>query len=271
MKTAKLWQGGDISDKILYTYYEAGFGDMIMFARYLPELQKKCKKIILKPQKELSQLFRENFPEIEVMDLFYDEREFNFDLHIPFLSIPYALNLNNNQIFMHHDKYLKAVPEKIQYFKEKFFDNDKFKIAIKWQGNTYYETDRVINVGAFAPLFKLKNTKIYSAQTFEGAEEFEKLAKKYDITDLSKSFKDFSYTAAALANVDLVISSDSSLAHLAGAMGKPCIVLLPYNYNWRWHIDLTHCDWYDSVKLFRLGKKETWNDLMIRVVNSLKI
>lgn len=269
LKNAPIWKGEDISDKTLYTYYEAGFGDMIMFARYLPELQKRCKKIILKPQKALVQLFKENFPDIEVMGLFYEEDKMHFDMHLPFLSLPYVLNLNNDEIFMHHDKYLKAVPEKVQYFKEKFFNNDKFKIAIKWQGNTYYETDRVINVEAFAPLFDIPNAKIYSAQTFEGSEEFEKLASKYDITDLSSSFKDFSYTAGALANVDLVISSDSSLAHLAGAMGIPCIILLPYNYNWRWHMDLTHCDWYDSVKLFRLGEKETWNDLMIRVVNSL--
>ena len=270
MKKSKLWQGEDISDKTLYTYYEAGFGDMIMFARYLPELQKRCKKIILKPQTALSQLFRDNFPQIEVMDLFYEENRTDFDVHIPFLSVPYVLGLNNKEIFMHHDKYLKAMPDKVQYFKEKFFNNDKFKIAIKWQGNTYYETDRVINVEAFAPLFNLKNVKIYSAQTFEGSEEFEKLASKYDITNLADSFKDFSYTAGALENVDLVISSDSSLAHLAGAMGKPCIVLLPYNYNWRWHMDLSHCDWYDSVKLFRLGEKESWNELMLRVVKTIK-
>ena len=271
MKKSTIWQGEDISNKTLYTYYEAGFGDMIMFARYLPELQKRRKTIILKPQKELSQLFRDNFHQIDIMDLFYEEDKLNFDVHIPFLSIPYVLGLKNDEIFIHHDRYLKAVPDKIKFFKEKFFNNDKFKIAIKWQGNTYYETDRVINVEAFAPLFALPNVKIYSAQTFEGAEEFEKLASKYDITNLAESFKDFSYTAGALANVDLVISSDSSLAHLAGAMGKPCIILLPYNYNWRWHMDLTHCDWYDSVKLFRLGKKESWNELMVKVVKSLKI
>lgn len=271
LKKAPIWQGEDISDKTLYTYYEAGFGDMIMFARYLPELQKRCKKIILKPQKALVQLFKDNFPDVEIMNLFYEEDKINFDVHLPFLSLPYVLGLNNEEVFMHHDKYLKAVPEKVQYYKENFFNNDKFKIAIKWQGNTYYETDRVINVEAFAPLFDIPNVKVYSAQTFEGSEEFEKLSSKYDITDLASSFKNFSDTAGALKNVDLVICSDTSLAHLAGAMGKPCIVLLPYNYNWRWHMDLTHCDWYDSVKLFRLGKKETWNELMLRVVNSLNI
>ena len=240
-----------------------------MFARYIPELQKRCKKLLIKPQKELSQLFRDNFPNTEVMDLFYDEDKTHFDAHLPFLSIPYVLGLKNDEIFMHHEGYLKAMPDKIQYFKEKFFNNDKFKIAIKWQGNTYYETDRVINVEAFAPLFKLKNVKIYSAQTFEGSEEFEKLSSKYDITDLSKSFKDFSYTAAAIENLDYVICNDTSLAHLAGAMNKPCAVLLPYNYNWRWHTDLTYCDWYKSVKLYPADKDESWNDVMERVIKDI--
>ena len=265
MKKAKLWKGEDISDKILYTYYEAGFGDMIMFARYVKELEKRCKKLIIKPQIELTQLFRDNFKNVDVMNYFYDEKSFNFDYHIPFLSIPYALGLKNNEIFMYHDKYLSATQDKIDFFKQKYFDNDKFKIAIKWQGNTYYETGRVINAEAFAPLFEIPNTQIYSAQTFEGAEEISKL-NQYGIVDLSGDFKDFSYTAGALANVDLVISSDSSLAHLAGAMGIPCIVLLPYNYNWRWHLDLTKCDWYDSVKLFRLKEKENWAELMKKVV-----
>lgn len=269
MQRAKLWQGQDISDKTLYTYYEAGFGDMIMFARYIPEIEKRCKKLVIKPQIELSQLFRDNFLKSDVMNYFYDEKSFDFDYHVPFLSIPYVLNLKGDEVFIHHDKYLNATKDKIDFFKEKYFNNDKFKIAIKWQGNTYYETDRVIDVDAFSPLFELADTKIYSAQTFEGAENLKKLSEKFDITDLSPDLKDFSYTAGALANVDLVISSDSSLAHLAGAMGIPCIVLLPYNYNWRWHMDLSKCDWYDSLKLFRLGEKESWKGLVKRVVKTI--
>jgi len=268
MNKSKLWQGEDISDKTLYTYYEAGFGDMIMFMRYIPELKKRCKKLIIKPQIELTQILKDNFDNVEVMDFFKYENEFEFDFHIPFLSVPYVLGLKNDEMFIGHEGYLKAEPEKVQYFKDKYFNNDKFKIAIKWQGNTYYETDRVINVEAFSPLFNLPDVQVYSAQTFEGSENFEKLASKYNIIDLSADFKDFSYTAGALENIDLVICSDTSLAHLAGALGKPCIVLLPYNYNWRWHTDLTRCDWYDSVKLYRLNVDETWNSLMERIVNS---
>ena len=207
------------------------------------------------------------FPDIEVMDYFWEEKNLDFDYHIPFLSVPYVLGLDTDSMFVSRKKYLTANKEKTEEYKKTFFNNDKFKIGIKWQGNTYYETDRVINVEAFSGLFDLDNVQVYSAQTFEGAEEFEKLSAKYNIVDLSKSFKDFSYTAAAVENLDLVICNDTSLAHLAGAMNKPCIILLPYNYNWRWHTDLSYCDWYESVKLYLADKNESWDSLMSRVIS----
>ena len=264
------WKGEDISDKTLYTYFEAGFGDMLMFSRYIPMLAKRCKKLIIKPQVELTQLLRDNFPQAEIMDYFVPESDLNIDVHIPFLSVPYVLGLKNDEVFTSREGYLKADEQKVKDFKYQYFYNKNLKIAIKWQGNTYYETDRVINVDAFDDLFKLENTSIYSAQTFEGAEEFTKLSQKYNITDLSKSFKDFSYTAAALKNINLVICNDTSLAHLAGAMHIPCVILLPYNTNWRWHTDFTRCDWYESVKLYRADKDESWNSLVQRVTEDLK-
>lgn len=271
VRNDNLWKGEDISDKTLYTYFEAGFGDMIMFARYIPLLKKRCKKLIIKPQVELTQLFRDNFPDVEVMDYFVSEKDINFDIHIPFLSIPYVLGLKNDEIFVSRDKYLEADDKKANEYKFRIFYNNRLKIAIKWRGNTYYETDRVINVDAFEDLFKLDNTSVYSAQTFEGSEEVQKLSSKYCITDLSKTFKDFSYTAAALKNIDLVICNDTSLAHLAGAMHIPCVILLPFNTNWRWHTDLSVCDWYESVKLYRADKDESWNSLVHRVVEDLKV
>ena len=92
----------------------------------------------------------------------------------------------------------------------------------------------------------------------EGSQEIEKIKARYDIVDLGSTFKDFSDTAAALDNLDLIISNDSSLAHLAGALGKKCLVLLPYVYNWRWHTDLSICDWYESVKIFKQKTPDDW-------------
>ena len=144
-------------------------------------------------------------------------------------------------MFIHHDDgYLKANPAKINYYKEKFCQNDKFKIGIKWQGNTHYDTERVLNVEDFFRLFDILNTQFYSFQTFDGSEEIEKIRNKYDIIDLGPTFSNFSDTAGAVENMDLIISNDTSLVHLAGGMKKACMVLLPYIYNWRWQIGRAH-------------------------------
>lgn len=261
----KLWQGEPVFDKTIYTYYEAGFGDVIMFARYLDELQTRCKKIIFKPQQELAEWFKENFPNIEVMEQFKDEKEITFDVHAPILSLPYLLGRNNRNIFFPASKYMNANPEKAAFYKKTFFNNNKYKIGIKWQGNTFYETGRVINAEAFYKLFEYENIQVYSCQTYEGSEELKKFSDK-NIIDLSKTFKNFSDTAAAIENMDLIICNDTSLAHVAGSLGKPCIILLPYQYNWRWHLDLSHCDWYDSVKLYKAEKNESWEALIDRVI-----
>lgn len=271
MREKPLWQGEDIKDKVLYTYYEAGFGDILMFYRYMPQLTSLCKKVILKPQKELAPLFRENSYGAEIMELFDFERDVDFDCHIPFLSVPYVLGLSGDDIFVHHDDgYLRANPAKINYYKERYFNNDKFKIGIKWQGNTFYDKDRVLKVEDFFRLFELENTQFYSCQTLSGSEEFDKIKEKYNVIDLGPTFSNFSDTAGALENMDLIICNDTSLAHLAGAMKKPCWVLLPYIYNWRWHDDVNHCDWYDSVKLFRQKDHGDWESVFSKVEENLK-
>ncbi len=265
MKSRPIWKGEDLTGKTLFTYYEAGFGDMLMFYRYMPILVSMCKKVIIKPQKELAPLFRENSYGADVLEIFDFESEIDFDYHIPFLSVPHVLGLEGDEVFAHHDSYLKANPAKVNYYRERFFDNDKFKIGIKWQGNTHYDLERVLKVEDFFRLFNIDGTQFYSCQTFDGLEEFEKIKDKFDVIDLGSTFSNFSDTAGALENMDLIISNDTSLVHLAGAMGKPCWVLLPHVYNWRWHTDLTKCDWYDSVKIFAQSENGNWKDVFDRV------
>lgn len=270
IQNTPIWQGEDISDKTIYTYYEAGFGDMLMFSRYLPLLQERCKKIILKPQVPLVELFEYNFPEIEVMRYFEPESELRFDYHIPMLSLPYVLGLDENNMFVGKSGYLKSNPEIAEMYKKQYFDNDSFKIGIKWRGNTHYEMDRVIDIKSFTKLFNLPNTKFYSFQTFEGSDDLNEIINDYDIVDIGSTVKNFADTAGALENMDMIICNDTSLVHLAGAMHKPCMVLLPYLYNWRWHLDLDNCDWYDTVKLYRQKNRGDWDEVFDRIYNDLK-
>ena len=267
----RLWKGENIKNKTILIYYEAGFGDTIMFARYLPLLKKRCKKIVFYPQKQLVSLFAQsNLGIDEIIEGFIPEQNLEFDVHAPLMSLPYLLGLKGNKVFEASEGYLFADTELVNEYKQKFFNNDKLKIGIKWQGNTYYDKDRVIPTEAFAPLIELEGTKFYSFQTFEGSEELEKLTSRYDITDIGSELIEFNQTAAALMNLDLVICNDTSLAHLAGALGIPCFVLLPYEVNWRWHEDLRKCDWYNSIQLFRQKSVGDWNGVFENVELTLK-
>lgn len=259
---SRLWHGEDIKDKTIFVYYEAGFGDVIMFSRYLPLLKNKCKKLVFYPQRPLVPLFADSGLGIdELIDGFIPEKDLDFDVHTPLLSLPYLLGLKGNKVFETPEGYLKANPMLTNVYHKKFFDNNKIKIGIKWQGNTYYDKDRVIPTEAFSPLIEIEGTKFYSFQTFEGSEELAKL-RKYDVADVGSELTDFSHTASALMNLDLVICNDTSLAHLAGALGIPCFVILPYEVNWRWHDDLSRCDWYNSVKLFRQKSIGDWSGVI---------
>lgn len=269
MKTKPQWEGQDLTDKVLFTYYEAGYGDVLMLYRFMPILTKMAKKVIIKPQMELAPLFRENSYGAEVLERYDSEKEMDFDYHIPFLSVPYVLKCKAEDMFVHHDGYLKANPSKVKYYKEKYCNNDKFKIGIKWQGNAHYDRERILNVEDFFPLFEIPDTQFYSFQTFDGSEEFSKLKEKCNIVNLGETFTNFSDTAGAIENMNLIIANDTSLVHLAGAMNKACFVLLPYIYNWRWHTDLSKCDWYDSVKIYRQKDHGDWDSVFSKVKNDL--
>lgn len=267
----RLWKGENIKNKTIFVYYEAGFGDTIMFSRYLPLLKKKCKKLVFYPQRQLVPLFEQSGMGIDdLIDGFIPEQSMDFDVHAPLLSLPYLLGLKGNKVFYSPEGYLSANPQLAEEYRAKYFDTEDLKIGIKWQGNTFYERERVIPVEEFFPLLENKGTKFYSFQTFEGADEITKLSGKYNITDIGNSLIDFGQTASALVNLDLVICNDTSLAHLAGALGIPCFVLLPYETNWRWHSDFSHCDWYTSLKLFRQKSPGDWSSIFKDVQVCLK-
>ncbi len=264
-----LWKGENIKDKTVYVYYEAGFGDVIMFSRYIPLLAERCKKVLFLPQKPLVPLFRDNPLGIdEIIDKYIPEKDIDFDVHVPLLSLPYLLGLKGDKVFAYPEGYIRPNKELAEEYRKKFFDNDKIKVGIKWQGNTYYDQDRVIPVKYFKPLIEVEGTQYYSFQTFEGSEDIKELD---GVIDIGKDLIDFAQTAAALSNLDLVICNDTSLAHLAGAMGIPCWVMLPYEVNWRWHNDLSKCDWYSSVRLFRQHKINDWKSVFDDILKEMNV
>lgn len=262
------WDGiKDLQDKVLLVQYEQGFGDSLQFFRYLPQI--KTKKTIFRVQDGLVELFKYNTKDIEIIGKSTPVEEIAFDYHVPIMSLPYLLNFQIETIPL-AEGYIKADNKKIEKYKQKFFNNDCLKIGITWKGASWGNEKRNIPIEFFNSLAELKNVKVYSFQKEVLPEEYEKMHP--EIIDLGKTFNDFSDTAAAMANLDLFVTSDNGVFNLAGAMGQKTFLLLNRESEWRWFNDEKTTPWYKSVKIFKKDfEKQSWDVLIQKVIEALPI
>lgn len=254
-KTTNPWKIGDnIQDEIVIIC-EQGFGDHIQFIRYLPFL--KSKKIQVAAPKTLVKLFKENYPEVEFID--YDDinpqtqafrvTDLAYILDMDFDNIPFS------------EGYLKSESLNIE--------NSKLKVGLCWEaGSAGIRTmiNRTINIKLLEPILNLENIQIYSFQytdTLGGNEKYPQMI------NLAKDFKDFSDTAKALKAMDCVITVDTSVAHLSGALGVKTLLLLPYAADWRWFGDTKTTPWYKSVKIFKQTDHISWEEPINNIIKEI--
>ncbi len=262
-----VWTGQPPEGKTIYVYWEQGFGDTVNFSRFLPVLDSMGAKVLFQPQKELAGLFKNNNLKAEIITHTPDE----FDYHVPLLSIPGILNVNEKNI-PSPGKYLGADPEKVSFYREKYFNNDYFKLGINWQCKNILHVDQyrsVPHISCFYPFLRFDNTRVYSFQKGCGTEQLGSLPGDINIINLGEEFSDFSDTAAALENIDLLISVDTSVPHLAGALGRPAWVLLQTVPDFRWFLEGETTPWYDTLRLFRQAKRNEWDDVVQRIYTEL--
>lgn len=265
------WEGQSIIDKTLLVQYEQGFGDSICFFRYLEQIKPLVEKIIFRVQDTLVDLFKNSAKDIEIVKNSTPLEELSFDYHIPLMSLPMVLNARVENI-PQSQGYIKPDENKVEKYKKEFFDNDCFKIGISFNGMKKGNALRNIPVETFYPLTKIKNVKVYSFQKGFGSEQLENLPPEIEIIDLSETFGNFNDTAAAMANLDLFVTSDNGVFNLAAAMGKKTYLMLNYNAEWRWMLDTETTPWYDSVRIFKKeNEKESWESLMQRIIKELHI
>ena len=259
------WDGSqDISDKTLLVCYEQGFGDTILMAGYLPRLVKLAKHVIYVVQDALYTLLKDNSIGVEVIpaNRFLALNDIKYDYYIPSMSIPMALKLNRDNISV-GEGYIKPNEDKVKEYKEKYFKNNKLKIGLSVSGNKNGDTTRDIPLDMLLPLTELDNVQLYN------------LTKDIEIDNpkiinLGKTFNNFADTAEAMANCDIVISTDNVLMNLAGAIGKKTFGLFNYSNQFR-YFDLTGDDivWYTSVKPFVCDDVDNWKyviDLIIKEI-----
>lgn len=274
-----IWLGKeDIADKTLFIWWEQGLGDTIQFCRYAKLAEARGAKVILSVQQSLVALLKQISPTIEIIN--EDEVPNNFDYHCPLLSLPLAFGTTLETIPA-NIPYLKADLEKSLFWKEKLAEKNKLKVGLVWSGGFRPDLPErwAVNSRRNIPLAKLAvlkhpNIDFYSLQKGQPANsELAELMRDNwggpHIINFTSLLNDFSDTAALIENLDLVISVDTSTAHLAGALGKPVWIFNRFDTCWRWFFDRANSPWYPTVRLYRQEKAGDWNNVVQCVKNDL--
>lgn len=254
------WNGvKDLSNSTLLVHYEQGFGDTFLMWGYFPRLVKLAKHVIFVVQDSAYELLKNNTLGVEIIPKSLanlDKIKFNY--YIPSMSIPTVLKLTKENISV-GEGYIKVREDLVKAFKEKYFNNDKFKIGLSFSGSASGNHTRDISVKEFLPLDKLKNTEIYCLTKDINDEQFE-CFQNNKVKNIAKDFKNFEDTAAAIENLDIVITGDNCILNLAGALGKKTLGLFNWHYEFRW-FDLTgdNVVWLTSVKPIVNDKVDDWN------------
>ena len=262
------WQGESLAGKHIYVQAEQGFGDTLQFARYMPLLAARAGKVTLRVHQQLLRLLRESLPGIEVLGDRGDPTPYQCDAVL--LSLPRSFKTRLETIPA-QVPYLRP-PAAAQRWRARLAKMTGVKIGIVWAGNPDHvnDTRRSIDLTRLAPLFAVPGTSFVSLQYGPRTADLKKLNKdmrggKPAIEDLSREFEDFVDTAAAIEALDLVITVDTSVAHVAGAIGKPVWVLLPWVTDWRWLLNREDNPWYPTMQLFRQKKGQDWAEVIARM------
>lgn len=256
-KNSKLiWKHGDeLLNKNVLVYSDCGLGDTIMYSRYLPLLKEKCKNITLQTDKELVRILRANYQDINVIKKAQQHPE--HDIVLPLMNISWALNLDLHSI-PYSNGYINVDKKGINKFKY-LFNSDNLKVGIFTKGNTRVFKNRAISKEIVEKIFDIDNVSFYS---------IEKECVSYNVDnviDLSSYIDDYYDTACILKSLDYLITIDSSIAHMAGALGVKTYLLLPHTPEWRWFNDECKTPWYNSVRIFKQKEPAEWLEVIARV------
>ncbi len=262
-----LWDGSSLNGKSILIYTEQGLGDSIQFIRYLPMVKARGGFVIVECQRSFCRLFRncDGIDEIVEMES-NNKSSMQFDVHTPLLSLPGIFDVSMDSI-LPNVPYIKSDPVLISQWHTKFDNDNNFKIGIVWAGNPKHKNDcnRSCSLKDFAHLTSIHGLTFYSLQKGQASVEVNNPPTGMKIINLTNELNDFADTAAAIINLDLVISVDTSVAHLAGAIGKPVWTLLPFVPDWRWFLMRNDSPWYPSMRLFRQNKLNDWQDVFDQV------
>ena len=255
-----LWNGTEQKDKTLLLYCDQGLGDHLQFIRYLPFCEDKFKKIKVLTRKPCLDLFKRVYKYDNV--IFYDKLSDikEYDYYVLASDLPYYLNIDFDNV-PYANGYLTANKDKVEYFKQKYFNNNKLKIGLCWKAGGIGirgAINRTVNIDYFKKMLELSDSKQIQFYSVQLEDIFDGCKKYPQIINLESEIQDFEDTAAIIENCDIFITVDTSCAHLAGAIGKQTFVMLPYCADWRWFNQSHSTEWYSSIELFKQQDRQDW-------------
>lgn len=268
------WEGQSLSGKNLLVYEEQGMGDAIQFIRYLPALKRMGGGVILEVSLPLARLIG-GCPGVDRLWIRQKDKASGVadrvDYHVPLLSLPGLLNttLENIPVTV---PYLEADTGLARIWKERLGQLQGLRVGIVWAGNPDHTNDhnRSVPLHFFKALADIDHVTLISLQM----EKYDKWTRVHPMSvvdvDLGDQLSDFAETSAIIENIDLLISVDTAIVHLAGAMGKKVWTLLPFCPDWRWLLDRSDSPWYPTMRLFRQPQPGgDWTDVMKKVRQAL--
>jgi tetratricopeptide (TPR) repeat protein len=266
------WLGAEnIRGKTLLIESEQGFGDVIQFSRYAHLAQARGANVIFAVRSRMMRLMKSLEPPVDIVDS--SALPPAFDFHIPLLSMPLALGTDGGTIPA-AIPYLRAEPGRVATWKEKLGTHG-FRIGICWQGSTLGVTQgKPFSVAEFRAIAQIPGVRLISLQKGEGTEQLRDLPPGMVVESLGADFDSgahaFVDTAAVMESLDLVITTDTSVAHLAGALGRPAWVALKYVPDWRWLLDRSDSPWYPTLCLFRQTEYDSWPEVFAQMEARLR-
>ena len=263
------WSGEDIAGQRLLLHAEQGFGDTIQFARYAALAAGRGIDVVLEVQPALAPLLGGLFG-LDVVAAGRDPLP-AFDRHCPLLSLP-RLFATTPETIPSGAPYIVAPADRIAAWTPSL-PGEGLRVGLAWSGHpdNVRDHERSIPFARLAPLTAISGARFVSLQKDIRATDADDFHSCGDVIDLGGALRDFADTAAIIAELDLVITVDTAVAHLAGAMGKPVWVLLPRVPDFRWLLDRATSPWYPSARLFRKGQTDTWDDVIAEVANELAV
>ncbi|HET8997010.1 MAG TPA: tetratricopeptide repeat protein [Acetobacteraceae bacterium] len=255
-----------VAGRRVLVFGEQGRGDLIQFARYLPMLAARGAEVIAEIYPDLHRLFAGIDGVVQVVEP--ESPLPPCDLATPLLSLPLAFGTELDSVPA-TVPYLAPPPDLAQAWAARLGSAERPRIGLTWRGSSFSASRTSFPASALAPLVEIGGLAFHAVQTPLTASDEDWLARHPQIQVHAADLGDFADTAALLMHMDLVISVDTSVAHLAGALGRPTWVLLPVSPDWRWMARRADSPWYPTVRLFRQQRRGDWTELLRRVAVAL--